>query len=174
MARRLSCQISANQRGVETSANVNKHWKKRGYNFITKVISANQLCFPGNANLIQYHQSPIKEKGLERPRTAHRPFASSKNSHEATSKTFNFCKNEFQLHGIKKNHFHVNLASLFWNKHPTCSKSVVAFYLGLCFPSPYSRNKAKVNVLSAHCRLVEVTTTMRELSLVLPKGGRGR
>ena len=76
--------------------------EKRGYNFITKVISANQLCFPGNANLIQYHQSPIKEKVLERPRTAHRPFASSKNSHEATSKTFNFCKNEFQLHGIKK------------------------------------------------------------------------
>ena len=76
--------------------------------------------------------------------------------------------------GLKKNHFHVNLASLFWNKHPTCSKSVVAFYLGLCFPSPYSRNKAKVNVSSAHCRLVEVTTTMRELSLVLPKGGRGR
>ena len=122
MARRLSCQIAANQRGVETSANVNKHWKKRGYNFITKVISANQLCFPGNANLIQYHQSPIKEKGLERPRTAHRPFASSKNSHEATSKTFNFCKNEFQLHGIKKKSFSCQLSLAFLEQTPDVFK----------------------------------------------------
>ena len=143
VARRLSCQISANQRGVETSANVNKHWKTRGYNLITKVISAIQLCFPGNANLIQYHQSPIKEKGLERPRTPHRPFASSKNSHEAMSKTF-LVKISFNCMGLKKTYFHVNLASLFLNKYPTCSKSVVAFYLGLCFPSVYSRNKAKL------------------------------
>ena len=28
--RRLSCQISTNQREAETSANVNKHWKTRG------------------------------------------------------------------------------------------------------------------------------------------------
>ena len=27
--RRLSCQISANQRDAETNANVNKHWKKQ-------------------------------------------------------------------------------------------------------------------------------------------------
>ena len=27
--RRLSCQISTNQRKAETSANVNKHWKTR-------------------------------------------------------------------------------------------------------------------------------------------------
>ena len=142
VARRLSCQ-----RGVETSANVNKHWKTRGYNLITRVTSANQLCFPRNANLIQYHQSPIKEKGLERPRT-NRTFASSKTSHEATSKTF-LVKMSFNCMGLKNTHFHVNLASLFWNKHPTCSKSVVAFYLGLCFPSPYSRNKAKLNVSRA-------------------------
>ena len=111
MARRLSCQISANQRGVETSANVNKHWKKRGYNSITKVISANQLCFPGNANLIQYHQSPIKEKGQERPRT-NKPFGSSKNSHEATANTF-LVKMSFNCMGLKNTHFHVNLARFF-------------------------------------------------------------
>ena len=111
VARRLSCQISANQRGVETSANVNKHWKTRGYNFITKVISANQLCFPGNANLIQYHQSPVKEKELEKPRT-NRPFASSKTSHEATSNTF-LVKMSFNCMGLKNTHFLVNLASLF-------------------------------------------------------------
>ena len=110
VARRLSCQISANQRGVETSANVSKHWKKRGYNFIIKVISANQLCFPGNANLIQYHQSPIKEKELERPRR-NRPFASSKTSHEATSNTF-LAKMSFNCMGLKNTHFLVNLASL--------------------------------------------------------------
>ena len=42
--RRLSCQISANQREAETSANVNKHWKTRakGNDIITNVISANQ------------------------------------------------------------------------------------------------------------------------------------
>ena len=42
--RRQSCQISANQREVETSANVNKHWKPRvkGNDVITNVISANQ------------------------------------------------------------------------------------------------------------------------------------
>ena len=42
--RRLSCQISANQREVETSANVNKHWKTsaKGNDVITKVISANK------------------------------------------------------------------------------------------------------------------------------------
>ena len=42
--RRLSCQISANQREAETSANVNKHWKTRakGNDVITNVISANQ------------------------------------------------------------------------------------------------------------------------------------
>ena len=40
----LSCQISANQREVETSANINKHWKARamGNDIITNVISANQ------------------------------------------------------------------------------------------------------------------------------------
>ena len=40
--RRLSCQISANQRGAETCANVNKHWKTRakGNDVITNVISA--------------------------------------------------------------------------------------------------------------------------------------
>ena len=103
VARRLSCQISANQRGVETRANVNKHWKTRGYNFITKVISAN-----GNANLIQYHQSPIKEKELERPRT-NRPFASSKTSHEAKSNTFLV---KMSCMGLKNTHFLVNLASL--------------------------------------------------------------
>ena len=111
MARRLSCQISANQRGVETSANVNQHWKTRGYNLITKVISANQLCFPGNANLIQYHQSPIKEKGLERPRT-NRPFASSKTSNEATSKTF-LVKMSFNCMRLKKNSFSCQLSLAF-------------------------------------------------------------
>ena len=42
--RRLSCQISANQREAETSGNVNKHWKTRakGNVVITSVISANQ------------------------------------------------------------------------------------------------------------------------------------
>ena len=42
--RRLSCQISANQREAETSAGVNKHWKTRaeGDDVITNVISANQ------------------------------------------------------------------------------------------------------------------------------------
>ena len=42
--RRLSCQISANQREEETSANVNKHWKTpaKGNDVITNVISANQ------------------------------------------------------------------------------------------------------------------------------------
>ena len=42
--RRLSCQISANQREAETSANVNNHWKTRakGNDVITNVISANQ------------------------------------------------------------------------------------------------------------------------------------
>ena len=37
--RQLSCQISANQRKVEMSANVNKHWIKHD---IITVISANQ------------------------------------------------------------------------------------------------------------------------------------
>ena len=42
--RRLSCQIFANQRESETSANVNKHWKTRakGDDVNTEVISANQ------------------------------------------------------------------------------------------------------------------------------------
>jgi len=42
--RRLSFQISANQRKAETSANVNKHWKTRGKgnDVITNVISANR------------------------------------------------------------------------------------------------------------------------------------
>ena len=42
--RRLSCQISANQREAETSANVNKHRKSsaKGNDVITNVISANQ------------------------------------------------------------------------------------------------------------------------------------
>ena len=42
--RRLSCQISANQRKEETSAIVNKHWKTRakGNGVITGVIFANQ------------------------------------------------------------------------------------------------------------------------------------
>ena len=41
---RLSCQISANQGEAETSANVNKHWKRRakGNDVIINVISANQ------------------------------------------------------------------------------------------------------------------------------------
>ena len=41
--RRLSCHISANQREVRTSANVNKLWKKstKGNDVITNVISAN-------------------------------------------------------------------------------------------------------------------------------------
>ena len=40
--RRLSCQISTNQREAETSANVNKHWKTRakGNDVITNVISS--------------------------------------------------------------------------------------------------------------------------------------
>ena len=44
VSRWLSCQISANQREVETSANVNKHWKTRakGNDIITNVISVNQ------------------------------------------------------------------------------------------------------------------------------------
>ena len=42
--RRLSCQISTNQREAETSANVNKVWKTRakGNDVITNDISANQ------------------------------------------------------------------------------------------------------------------------------------
>ena len=42
--RRLSCQISANQREAETSANVSKHWKTRAKSnyVIINVISANQ------------------------------------------------------------------------------------------------------------------------------------
>ena len=46
--RRLSCQISANQREAETSANVNKHWKTsaKGNDVITNVISANQHFAP--------------------------------------------------------------------------------------------------------------------------------
>ena len=40
----LSCQISTNQRAVETRANVSKHWKTRakGNNVITNVVSGNQ------------------------------------------------------------------------------------------------------------------------------------
>ena len=40
----LSCQISANQRKAETSANVNKHWKTgaKGNDIITNDISVNQ------------------------------------------------------------------------------------------------------------------------------------
>ena len=40
----LSCQISANQREAETSANVNKHWKTgaKGNDIITNDISVNQ------------------------------------------------------------------------------------------------------------------------------------
>ena len=44
VARRLSCQISANQRGVETSANVNKHWKTRGYNLIRQSAMFSWKC----------------------------------------------------------------------------------------------------------------------------------
>ena len=62
VARRLSCQISANQRGVETSANVNKHWKTRGYNVITKVISANQL-FSWKCKSYSVPPKPNKGKG---------------------------------------------------------------------------------------------------------------
>ena len=42
--RRLSYRIFANQRDVETRANVNKHWKTRakGNGVITNVVSANQ------------------------------------------------------------------------------------------------------------------------------------
>ena len=120
VARRRSCQISANQRRVETSADVNKHWKTRGYNFITKVISANQLCFPGNANLIQYHQSPIKEKGQERPRT-NKSFASSKNSHEATSNTF-LVKMSFNCMGLKKHSFSCQLSLAFLKQTPDMFK----------------------------------------------------
>ena len=42
--RRLCCQISANRREAERSANVSKHWKARvnGNDVITNVISANQ------------------------------------------------------------------------------------------------------------------------------------
>ena len=42
--RRLYCQISANQREAEMSANGNKHWKTRAKSndVITNVISANQ------------------------------------------------------------------------------------------------------------------------------------
>ena len=42
--RRLSCQISANKREAETSANVHKHSKTsaKGNDVITNVISANQ------------------------------------------------------------------------------------------------------------------------------------
>ena len=42
--RRLSCQISANQREAETSANVTKHWKTRvkDNDVIANVIFANQ------------------------------------------------------------------------------------------------------------------------------------
>ena len=38
-SRQLSCQISANKRKAETSANVNKHWKARakGNDVITNV-----------------------------------------------------------------------------------------------------------------------------------------
>ena len=41
---RLSCQISANQREVETSANVNKYWKThtKDNDVVTNVIFANQ------------------------------------------------------------------------------------------------------------------------------------
>ena len=43
-SRRLSCQISVNQREAETNANLNKRWKTRakGNDVITNVISANQ------------------------------------------------------------------------------------------------------------------------------------
>ena len=42
--RRLSCQISANQREAKTSANVNKHGETRakGNDVITNIICANQ------------------------------------------------------------------------------------------------------------------------------------
>ena len=45
--RRLSCQISTNQREAEARTNVNKHWKTKGNNVkgndvITNAISANQ------------------------------------------------------------------------------------------------------------------------------------
>ena len=40
----MNCQISANRREAETSANVNKHWKPRAKenNVITNVNFANQ------------------------------------------------------------------------------------------------------------------------------------
>ena len=75
--RQLSCHISANQRKVEMSANVNKHWKTcaKHSDVIANVISANQhfaLTFSKQINKFQrcscklsfllvfppHHQSP--------------------------------------------------------------------------------------------------------------------
>ena len=70
---RMSCQISANQREAETSANVSKHWKPRakGYDVITYTISANQhFASTFSMQIFKFQRRSCKLSFLFPPRTA--------------------------------------------------------------------------------------------------------
>ena len=81
--RRMSSQISANQREAETSANVNKHWKPhgKGNDVITNVISANQhftstflkqiFKFQRRSCKLFFLLPPCQQNALESLLTAH-------------------------------------------------------------------------------------------------------
>ena len=74
---RLSCQISANQREVEMSASVNKHWKTRdkGNCVITNVNSVNQhfvwtvWCWYSNARDVVGSSPSFSHPATRAPRT---------------------------------------------------------------------------------------------------------
>ena len=71
--RRLSRQVSANQREAESSANVNKHRKTRakGNDVITNVISANQHFASTSCELSSFSRraAPQPERPGELART---------------------------------------------------------------------------------------------------------
>ena len=65
--RQLSCQISANQRKVEMSANVNKHWIT--HDIITNVISTNQrFALTFSMQLFKFQRRSCKLSFLFPPR----------------------------------------------------------------------------------------------------------
>ena len=69
----LSLEISANQWEVETSANVNKHWKTRakGNDVITNVISTNQhLAWTFSMKIFKFQRRSCKLSFLFPPRRA--------------------------------------------------------------------------------------------------------
>ena len=73
--RRLYCQISANQREAEMSANVNKHWKTRAKSndVITNVISANQhFASTFSMQIFKFQRRSSKLSFLFPPRPAAR------------------------------------------------------------------------------------------------------